>query len=55
VGRNAGCFIKVDFGPLIESMAERELFGHVKGVFTDALSINQAFLNWLQKGPIFID
>ena len=34
--RSGGPFIKVNMGALPDSLVERELFGHVRGAFTDA-------------------
>jgi transcriptional regulator with GAF, ATPase, and Fis domain len=35
-GRHNNVFISVDLGAITETLFESELFGHVKGAFTDA-------------------
>jgi two-component system response regulator HydG len=53
--RKAGVFIKVDLGSLSESLAERELFGYVKGAFTDANMDKPGCFEMASGGTIFFD
>lgn len=53
--RKAGVFIKVDLGSLSESLAESELFGHVKGAFTDAHMDKPGSFEMASGGTIFFD
>ena len=53
--RKAGVFIKVDLGSLSESLAERELFGYVKGAFTDAIMDKPGCFEMASGGTIFFD
>jgi DNA-binding NtrC family response regulator len=53
--RKASVFIKVDLGSLSESLAESELFGHVKGAFTDAHMDKPGCFEMASGGTIFFD
>jgi len=53
--RKAGVFIKVDLGSMSESLAERELFGYVKGAFTDANMDKPGCFEIASGGTIFFD
>ena len=48
-------FITVDLGALTESLFESELFGHVKGAFTDARDDRAGRFEEAQGGTIFLD
>ena len=48
-------FVTVDVGTIPETLIERELFGHVKGAFTGALSSQPGFFVKADKGSLFID
>jgi two-component system response regulator GlrR len=53
--RKAGPFVVVDCGAVAPALFESELFGHVKGAFTDALSTRTgAFVN-ADGGTLFLD
>ena len=48
-------FMNVDLGALSESLFESELFGHVKGAFTDAKSDRAGSFEIASGGTIFLD
>lgn len=48
-------FVKVNLGGIPESLFESELFGHVKGAFTDAQRDRQGRFALADKGTIFLD
>lgn len=48
-------FVVVDCAALTETLAAGQLFGHVKGAFTDATSNQQGFLKQADQGTIFLD
>ena len=48
-------FISVDLGALSESLFESELFGHVKGAFTDAKADRPGRFELASGGTIFLD
>ncbi|WP_198265483.1 sigma 54-interacting transcriptional regulator [sulfur-oxidizing endosymbiont of Gigantopelta aegis] len=47
--------IKVNCGAISESLVESELFGHVKGAFTSAISDRTGHFELADKGTIFLD
>jgi len=53
--RNNESFISVDLGALSETLFESELFGHVKGAFTDAKADRPGRFELASKGTIFLD
>ena len=48
-------FVKVDLGAIAESLFESELFGHVKGSFTDAREDRPGRFEAADAGTIFLD
>ena len=54
-GRRTGPFVSVDLGSLTESLFESELFGHVKGAFTDAKSDHPGKFEQADGGTLFLD
>lgn len=48
-------FIKVDLGAISETLFESELFGHVKGAFTDAKDDRPGRFEMANKGTLFLD
>lgn len=48
-------FVKVDMGAITESLFESELFGHIKGAFTDAREDRPGRFEAADGGTIFLD
>jgi len=48
-------FVSVDMGSITESLFESELFGYVKGAFTDAKSDKLGRFEVASKGTLFLD
>ncbi|ELR70092.1 Two-component system response regulator [Fulvivirga imtechensis AK7] len=53
--RNEEVFINVDLGAISETLFESELFGHVKGAFTDARQDKPGRFELAHEGTIFLD
>ncbi|MBE0460272.1 MAG: sigma-54-dependent Fis family transcriptional regulator [Candidatus Aminicenantes bacterium] len=53
--RADGPFIAVSCGAIPETLLENELFGHVKGAYTDAHETKKGLFAQADKGTIFLD
>lgn len=53
--RRSEVFIPVDMGAITESLFESELFGHVKGAFTDAKNDRAGKFEAANGGTLFLD
>lgn len=54
-GRSGEVIVSVDIGSLSETLFESELFGHVKGSFTDAHESRQGKFELAHRGTLFLD
>lgn len=53
--RRSETMVTVDMGSITESLFESELFGHVKGAFTDAKTDRAGKFEAADKGSLFLD
>ncbi len=53
--RASELLVSVDMGAITETLFESELFGHVKGAFTDARENRQGKFETAHKGTLFLD
>ena len=53
--RSSNMFVSVDMGAINENLSESELFGHVKGAFTDARDDRPGRFEIANGGSIFLD
>jgi DNA-binding NtrC family response regulator len=53
--RAAELLVSVDMGAITETLFESELFGHVKGAFTDAKENRQGKFEIAHRGTLFLD
>jgi two-component system NtrC family response regulator len=53
--RNNKSFVKVNLGGISTSLFESEMFGHVRGAFTDAKADRVGRFEMANKGTIFLD
>jgi len=54
-GRSGEILVSVDMGAITETLFESELFGHVKGAFTDARESRHGKFEVADKGSLFLD
>jgi transcriptional regulator with GAF, ATPase, and Fis domain len=50
-----GPFVTFNCSNLVESLAESQLFGHVRGAFTDALEDSLGYFRSANRGTLFLD
>ena len=53
--RSGELMVSVDMGSITETLFESELFGHVKGAFTDAREDRKGKFELAQRGTLFLD
>ena len=53
--RSGGPFVAIDCGVLSKDLASSELFGHVKGAFTGAVSDKKGLFETAKGGTLFLD
>jgi DNA-binding NtrC family response regulator len=53
--RHLGPFIPVDCGALPDHLFENEVFGHMRGSFTDARSDQKGLVSLAESGTLFLD
>jgi DNA-binding NtrC family response regulator len=54
-GRSGELMVSVDMGSITETLFESELFGHVKGAFTDARDDRKGKFEVAHNGTLFLD
>jgi two-component system response regulator PilR (NtrC family) len=53
--RKDKAFVTLNCGAIPESLIESELFGHMKGAFTDAITTKKGLFEMADEGSIFLD
>ncbi len=53
--RSHGPFVAVNAGAIPETLIESQLFGHVRGAFTDAKEAHRGFFEMADRGTLFLD
>ena len=53
--RSKELMVSIDMGAITETLFESELFGHIKGAFTDARESRQGKFEIAHKGTLFLD
>jgi len=54
-GRQGGPFVKVNLGGISATLFESEMFGHVRGAFTDARADRRGRFEMANGGTVFLD
>jgi DNA-binding NtrC family response regulator len=55
VSKRKGCFVPVNCGAISPTLIESELFGHVEGAFTGAVSERMGLFEYANNGTLFLD
>jgi transcriptional regulator with PAS, ATPase and Fis domain len=53
--RAGGPFVRVNCAAIPATLFEREMFGHVRGAFTDARDAGVGFVETAHRGTLFLD
>lgn len=48
-------FLAINCGTIVDTLAESELFGHVKGAFTGAINNKAGYFKLAEKGTLYLD
>lgn len=48
-------FLAINCGTIVDTLAESELFGHIKGAFTGAINNKAGYFKLAEKGTLYLD